>query len=92
MWAEPFDWSDDLDRITVPVLVLVGDDDYITVPHADELARRVGDGRLAVVPGASHVAPMEKPDLVNRLVLDFLAQPVVESWLPLRRKGAPPEH
>jgi hypothetical protein len=35
---------------------------------------------------------MEKPDLVNRLVLDFLAQPVVESWLPLRRKGAPPEH
>jgi len=92
MWAEPFDWSDDLERITVPVLVLVGDDDYITVPHADELARRVGDGRLAVVPGASHVAPMEKSDLVNRLVLDFLAQPVVESWLPLRRRGAAAGH
>jgi hypothetical protein len=25
-------------------------------------------------------------------VLDFLAQPVVESWLPLRRKGAAAGH
>jgi hypothetical protein len=28
---------------------------------------------------------MEKPDLFNRLVLDFLDHPEVETWLPLRR-------
>ncbi len=89
MWGEPFDWSADLENITAPVMVLIGDDDYITVPHADQLARGVPDGRLAVVPGASHVVPMEKPDLFNRLVLDFLEHPVIETWLPLRRKGAP---
>ena len=86
LWAEPFDWSDRLGRITAPVLVVVGDDDYITVPHADQLARRVADGRLAVVPGASHLAPMEKPRLFNQLVLDFLDQPEVETRMPLRRR------
>jgi pimeloyl-ACP methyl ester carboxylesterase len=90
MWAEPFDWSDRLERITAPVLVVVGDDDYITIPHADQLARRVADGRLAVVPGASHLSPMEKPRLFNQLVLDFLDQPEVETWMPLRRKPATP--
>jgi pimeloyl-ACP methyl ester carboxylesterase len=71
--------------MAAPVLVIVGDDDFITVPHADELARRVPNGQLAVIPGASHVVPMEKPDLFNRLVLDFLDHPEVETWLPLRR-------
>jgi pimeloyl-ACP methyl ester carboxylesterase len=86
MWDEPFDWSDELERITCPVLVLIGDDDCITVPHADELARRVRDGRLAVVPGASHVVPMEQPDLVNRLILEFLDRPAVQTMMPLRRR------
>lgn len=85
MWAEPFDWSDDLAAITAPVLVLVGDDDYITVPHADQFARRVAHGQLAVVPGASHLVPMEKPELVNRIVLDFVERPGVDTMFPLRR-------
>jgi pimeloyl-ACP methyl ester carboxylesterase len=71
--------------MAAPVLVIVGDDDFITVPHADELARRAPNGQLAVIPGASHVVPMEKPDLFNHLVLDFLDHPEVETWLPLRR-------
>jgi pimeloyl-ACP methyl ester carboxylesterase len=86
MWAEPFDWSDLLERITAPVLVIVGDDDFISVSHAEELACRVPNGQLAVIPGASHVVPMEKPDLFNRVVLDFLDAPDPHTWLPLRRK------
>jgi len=86
MWAEPFDWSADLARISAPVLVVVGDDDYITVPHADEFARRVPHGQLAVVPGASHLVPMEKPELYNRLVLEFVDRPEVDTMFPLRRR------
>jgi pimeloyl-ACP methyl ester carboxylesterase len=86
MWAQTFDWSADLAKITAPVLVVVGDDDFITVPHADQLARGVSNGQLAVIPGASHVVPMEKPELFNQIVLDFLAHPEVETWMPLRRR------
>jgi pimeloyl-ACP methyl ester carboxylesterase len=90
MWAEPFDWSADLAAVTAPVLVIVGDDDFVTVPHADELARRVPDGRLAVFPGASHLVPMEQPERYNDLVLAFVGHPAVSTMMPLRRKDAPP--
>jgi len=88
MWLEPFDWSDDLARIRCPVLVTLGDDDMITIDHGAELASRVPDGQLAVLPGTSHLAPMEKPDLYNRLVLDFVTNPAVETFLPQRRRPA----
>jgi pimeloyl-ACP methyl ester carboxylesterase len=86
MWAEPFDWRAQVERIVAPTLVIVGDDDYITVAHAEEFSRTVENGELAVVPGASHLVPMEKPDLFNQLVLDFLANPRPETLMPLRRQ------
>lgn len=87
MWAEPFDWSAQLGHVVAPTLVIVGDDDYVTVDHAAEFSRRVPRGQLAVIPGASHLAPIEKPDLFNRLVLDFTKDPTVHTALPLRRKA-----
>ena len=86
MWAEPFDWRAQVERIVAPTLVIVGDDDYITVAHAEEFSRTVENGELAVVPGASHLVPMEKPDLFNQLVLDFVANPRPETLMPLRRQ------
>ena len=85
MWAEPFDWTDAVRRVSAPTLVIVGDDDYVSVGHAQEFALTVEHGQLAVVPGASHLVPMEKPDLFNRLVLDFTANPVPDEMMPLRR-------
>jgi pimeloyl-ACP methyl ester carboxylesterase len=87
MWAEPFDWTDKVRTITAPTLVMVGDDDYITVGHAEEFSRIVEHGQLAVVPGASHLLPMEKPDLFNQLVLDFTTNPNPETMMPWRRKA-----
>jgi pimeloyl-ACP methyl ester carboxylesterase len=86
MWAEPFDWETTVQRIAAPTLVIVGDDDYVTVAHGQAFALLVQNGQLAVVPGASHLVPMEKPDLFNRLVLDFTADPFPETMMPLRRR------
>jgi pimeloyl-ACP methyl ester carboxylesterase len=86
LWAEPFDWTAEVQRIAAPTLVIVGDDDYVSVKHATEFSHTVKSGQLAVVPGASHVLPMEKPDLFNQLVLDFTANPIPETMMPLRRK------
>ena len=33
----------------------------------------IADSQLCIVPGASHFVPTEKPDFVNRVILDFLA-------------------
>ncbi|MGW0612772.1 alpha/beta fold hydrolase [Streptomyces sp. NPDC002788] len=80
--------TDDLGRIRVPTLVLAGDDDLPALEHTVALYRAVPDAELAVVPGTSHALFMEKPDQVNRLVLDFLANDPVPTMLPLRRAHA----
>ena len=39
-----------------------------------------------VVPGTSHVLILEKPELVARLVLDFLTTDPVPTRVPIRRR------
>ncbi|MFE5393230.1 alpha/beta fold hydrolase [Streptomyces sp. NPDC056568] len=90
MWrTQPTLSPEDLARIEAPTLVVVGDDDLVTLEHTIALYRAVPGSRLAVVPGASHVVPLEKPDAVRRLVLDHLAQDAVETLMPVRRASAP---
>lgn len=40
---------------------------------------------MSVIPGASHLVPLEKPALVNRLILEHLAQKTIETMMPIRR-------
>ena len=74
MWAsEPHMTADELSQIAAPTLVILGDDDVLTVEHAATMAAILPDPQLAVVPGTDHGLLFEKPDLVSRLFLDFLA-------------------
>jgi pimeloyl-ACP methyl ester carboxylesterase len=59
--------------VSVPTLVLAGDDDLVTPEHAAAITAAIPDAQLAIIPGASHTSPIEKPGLVNRILLDFLA-------------------
>ena len=56
------------------MLVMQGDHDAVRVEHNVEIARTVTDTQLAVLPGTSHSAPLERPDLVNLILLDFLGE------------------
>lgn len=88
MWREgqPNLSVKDLKSIPVPVLVMVGDDDVITHEHTIALYESLPQGQLAIIPGASHGVFMEKPDLVNRLLLDFLSErEAPDTLLPVRR-------
>lgn len=78
----------ELATVDRPVLVLVGDDDAVFLRHTIALYEALPQGQLAIVPGTSHLVPIEKPDLVNRLVVDFLDDGAVVSMLPMRRAGA----
>ncbi|MCX5386492.1 alpha/beta fold hydrolase [Streptomyces sp. NBC_00083] len=65
-----FDIRADLSRITVPTLALVGAEDRVTGPgEARTLVAGVPGAGLAVVPGASHLAPVEQPAAVTDLLV-----------------------
>jgi pimeloyl-ACP methyl ester carboxylesterase len=85
MWnTDPAFPLSDLERISAPALVLAADDDFsLSIEHAAAMQRALPDSQLAVVPGASHAVPLEKPELVNRLILDFLAKDQVEKRFKL---------
>ncbi|EIJ36924.1 alpha/beta fold hydrolase [Thiothrix nivea] len=62
----------DLQAIRAPVLVMVGERDVITLEHSTQLANGLADGRLVVVAGAGHAAPVTHADEVDWLVAAFL--------------------
>jgi len=76
----------DLAGVQARTLVVTADDDVVRLEHTLEIYRTIPDAELAVVPGTSHVLIMEKPDLVARLVLDFLTTDPVPTTIPIRRK------
>ncbi|MFF9454313.1 bifunctional 3-oxoadipate enol-lactonase/4-carboxymuconolactone decarboxylase PcaDC [Streptomyces flaveolus] len=65
-----FDVRGELAHVGVPTLVLVGSDDQVTGPaEARTLVAGIPDARLAVVPGASHLVPVEQPAAVTDLLV-----------------------
>jgi len=89
MQTEPTLTSDDLRTIVTPTLVLVGDDDLITLAHTCELYESLPVGQLAIVPGTSHVLPMERTDETARIILHFLESDVPPTtFMPIRRTRA----
>jgi pimeloyl-ACP methyl ester carboxylesterase len=83
--AEPALTVADLAGVTARTLVMAGDDDAIAPGHTLDLYRGIADSELAIVPGTSHALVVEKPDLCNRIILDFLRQDPVPTFMPIRR-------
>ncbi|MFF3613052.1 4-carboxymuconolactone decarboxylase [Streptomyces sp. NPDC002580] len=74
-----FDVRAELGMVEVPTLVLVGSDDEVTGPaEARTLVAGIPDARLAVVPGASHLVPVEQP----AAVMDLLVRHFSTAWQP----------
>lgn len=78
-WAATWRAIADLDtllrlgEISVPTLVTTGDADLSTpVPAARVIADHVRGAILRVMAGAPHMAPFERPDLFNPVVIEFL--------------------
>lgn len=70
-------WSAEkrLGEISMPTLVIVGDMDRSATPRdALTLWDGIANACLSILPGCAHGAHLEKPDLFNRIVLDFLSE------------------
>ncbi|MDB5481848.1 MAG: hypothetical protein JWO83_2901 [Caulobacteraceae bacterium] len=76
-----FRWAitDRLPDIHVPVLILAGDKDIVTLPHANEtIARNLPNGRLVSMEGAGHMGFMERADAYNDAIAKFAADVLAE--------------
>ena len=82
---EPTLTTDDLGEIPNRTLVMVGDDDEVRLEHAVAMYRAIPDAELMVVPGTSHGLLVEKPDLCNNVILEFLTEDPVPTIAPIRR-------
>ena len=67
------DRRDSLATISVPTMVMVGQDDVITPPTvARSLAEAIPGARLEVIAKAGHLAPYENPAAANTVIFRFL--------------------
>jgi pimeloyl-ACP methyl ester carboxylesterase len=88
--TEPALTTADLSRITSRTLVMQGDDDEVALEHAVALYRALPNSELAVIPGTSHGLLVEKPELCNSIILDFLCNEPVQTFAPIRRASDSP--
>ncbi|MFE7546725.1 alpha/beta fold hydrolase [Streptomyces gardneri] len=66
------DWRDVVARITVPALIVAGEQSQFWPPeHARATADLSPWARAAVVPGAGHAAQLDEPAAVNKLLTQF---------------------
>ena len=86
--TEPTLTPADLGKVAARTLVMAGDDDMVTAEHTLELYRGIPGAELAVVPGTSHILIIEKPELCNQIILDFLTKDPVLTFMPVRRSLA----
>jgi 3-oxoadipate enol-lactonase len=70
---ERLDLRADLPRIRAPLLAIAGAEDPATPPeHLEAIAAGVPGARLLVVPGAAHLANVERPAAVNSALIAHL--------------------
>jgi pimeloyl-ACP methyl ester carboxylesterase len=73
MAARP-DSLDTLRSVSVPALVIVGEEDELSPPaEAEAMAEALPQATLARVPEAGHMSSMEAPEAFNAALLEFLA-------------------
>ena len=90
----PYDWSDDVGKLKMPVMLVYGDSDMFRPEHIVEFYQLLGGGlkdagwtrehmsqnRLAILPDLTHYEIFMAPELVST-VLPFLnGQSGVKSW------------
>jgi pimeloyl-ACP methyl ester carboxylesterase len=65
----------DLAQIKLPVAIVHSEhDEFIKREHAEYLAQSIPYAELIILPGVSHFAPLQRPELFNATMLAFLGK------------------
>lgn len=72
--AERPDSTSLLEKIECATLVVVGEDDVLTLPsEAEAMAKAIPGAALEIIPGAGHLSNLEQPHEFNRILRFFLS-------------------
>ncbi|CAN6960200.1 alpha/beta fold hydrolase [Psychrobacter okhotskensis] len=64
---------DQIDRITTPTLIIVGDEDVATpYAKAERMHFAIDGSKLAIIKGSGHTSTVEEPEQVNKVLSQFL--------------------
>jgi pimeloyl-ACP methyl ester carboxylesterase len=75
-----YDLVDPMAALTVPTLILTGDEDWPCLQPALLMKRTIPAAALSVMPNCGHTINLEDPDQFNRLVGDFIVQVDAGRW------------
>jgi pimeloyl-ACP methyl ester carboxylesterase len=80
-------WPDkDIQAVTAPTLLIIGDSDIVRPEHTVQMFRLLGGGvvgdlaglptsQLAILPGTTHVGLLDRVDWLQSMILEFLGSP-----------------
>ncbi len=77
-----YDFEAEIRRITVPTLIVVGDEDDPCLEPSLKLKQWIAPSGLAVFPKTGHVVNQEEPALFNATLEDFIARVEAGRWPP----------
>lgn len=84
-----YDLEAGLKQMTLPTLVIVGDEDDHCLQPGIFMKKTIPACGLLVLPKAGHTLNLEEPALFNQFVADFLATAEQGKWLPRDPRSAP---
>lgn len=71
--------DEQLARIAAPVLIALGDRDFVRLDHAVDAFNRLPNAELTVIPDAGHFALFSEPERVIPAIRHFLEKPLTET-------------
>lgn len=75
-----YDLVDEMKRLTVPTLIVTGDEDWPCLLPGILMKQSIPSAALAVIPNSGHAINIEEPEAYNEIVGDFLAQVEAGRW------------
>jgi pimeloyl-ACP methyl ester carboxylesterase len=77
MWrTQPQYTLNDLGHIKAPTLIMAGEYDLIKREHTNQLTKAIPGSHESIIAHATHLVPIEKPDIVNSEILNFLDESI----------------
>lgn len=75
-----YDLIAEMKRLTVPTLILCGDEDWPCLQPGILMKQNISSAALVVMANSGHTINLEEPDKFNQIVGDFLAQVDSGRW------------
>ena len=84
-------FEDEIRKITLPTLIICGDEDDACIEPSIYLKRNIAASGLAMFPKSGHTVNIEEPALFNQTLGDFLALVDAGRWGPRDARSIRPE-